>query len=98
MSRSFGAWTWSCGLVSAAVGGVGKRAGCGERGLLAVGRFDAVSFTKCLGRLLVAGLLVVALVPASALASGRHAGQSTVSKSEPSHDVRFVLAFGSGYS
>src|SRR4051812_656747 len=95
MSRSYRAWMENCASVSAAVGGVEQQTGFEEQRLLAVSRFDAVSFTKRLGRLLVASMLVVALVPASALASGRHAGQSTVSKT---HHAAPVLAFGSGYS
>ena len=89
----------SCVPVSAAVGGVEKRIGFEEQALLTVSRLNAVSFTKRLGRLLVASMLVIAFVPASALAGsahGRHASQSTFSKTKRPHHAT-VLAVGSGY-
>jgi peptidoglycan hydrolase-like protein with peptidoglycan-binding domain len=100
MSRSNRAWMESCVPVSAAVGGVEGRTGFEEQVLLAGSRLDAVSFSKRLGMLLVASMLVTAFVPASALARsahGTHASQRTFKKTKRQHHNRRVLALGSGY-
>ena len=104
MSRSKRAWMEkSCVPVSAAIG-AGERAGLEEQARLGPGLLlGAVSSTKRLVGLMAASMLVIALVPASALA-GSASGQQArplITHSNQSADVHHagavVLAPGSGY-
>lgn len=102
MSRSYRAWRENRAPRSIAVGGVENRAGLDRQARLeSVLLSGAVSFLKCLGRLLVVSLLVVALVPASALAqsagSRQDKAQGSHSKQPGASAGRVILGVGSGY-
>ncbi len=98
MSRSQRAWMESCTPAS-----VGERTGLEEAASLERGTLlKAVSFTQRLIKFLVAGMLLIALAPASSLAktqSSHAKSPTTQTKSQPASTRTrvVVLARGSGY-
>jgi peptidoglycan hydrolase-like protein with peptidoglycan-binding domain len=103
MSRSNRAWVESRASLSVAIGDVEQPAGFEQQipvkpGLL----LDAISLTQRLVRLLAASMLVIALVPASALARSSGSSPATPLNKQRTigtRDLGAVLqALGSGYS
>jgi peptidoglycan hydrolase-like protein with peptidoglycan-binding domain len=103
MSRSHWAWVESRASLSVAIGGVEKRAGFEQQvpvrpGLL----FEVISLTQRLIGFLAASMLVIALVPASALAGSSGSSPATIQNKQQTtrtHDLgAAVQALGSGYS
>jgi peptidoglycan hydrolase-like protein with peptidoglycan-binding domain len=103
MSRSNRAWVESRASLSVAIGGVERRAGFEQQIPVKPGlRLEAISLTKRLVRLLAASMLVIALVPASALAGSAGSSPATPQNKQQTtrtHDLGAVVqALGSGYS